>query len=201
MTEYRHIQIELVAQAHNNLIRLRGKVHAQLTGYLAALADAQGDYTKVVETTAIESFFKRFFAPKNATSDRPYYVPWTRNAPGWLKPNLQGSYAPSSSRHGMPDVMIAVTDGARGWRFQTDHAQKCLDKLLQGNRLSGYDLAIFILREAGFGVDAKPEDIKEEFRRIMGFLQGEGSIVEKVLIEWGRTPVNPFCTHENESRA
>lgn len=162
-----------VRQALTTLVNLHA--HRSFAGYLCVL-NAAGLAQRTDELRPdFRAFFDRFFRIGAAPQNKPYAVPFTKNAKTILfNANVAGSYAPSSIRPVSPlhSVMTIAGGGTQAvFALRPNHAEMAQQTMLP-KPLPLNAFATFFYRDVGFTSPPTRADIEAAVMADFGFALG-----------------------------
>ncbi|MCG6116151.1 MAG: hypothetical protein MEQ84_13245 [Mesorhizobium sp.] len=133
------------------------KRHEHFCGYLALLRANRRHAGVPAQAAEITEAFDRYFLVPDASADKPYLLPFSsrRQQLTRFNPNVAGSYAPSSIRNTLLNVVEVERAGRlTTYQLRENHASAALDRLLKGQRVPIISLTAFMYRDYGFRMEA-----------------------------------------------
>lgn len=166
--------LAIVREALETLINL--DAHRSFAGYLCALNAAALAKRHDQLRPDFKAFFDRYFRIGAAPQNKPYAVPFTKNAKNVLfNANVAGSYAPSSIRAVSPlhTVMIIEGGGTQAvFSLRPNHAEIARQSMLP-EPLPVAAFATFFYRDIGFTAQPDRGDVEQAVLADFGFALGD----------------------------
>jgi len=141
------------AMVVESLKRLRSQwIHPHFAGYLCLKRTATRDGRTTNLRSDFRDFHETFLRVPGASTQKPYLRPFLDEAPSpaslWLNRNLAGSYAPSSIRRTLSQVIAVTRKGSlSNYSFRDRHWILARTHLLRGKTIPVIDLVAVLYRE------------------------------------------------------